>query len=338
MRPGLASSRFRRLLAIAAAAGVFVSALSVPRLGAALPRYHSSPRRELVIVTANIRQASDWSLGRLTSFANALRTRPHATDGRLYAPDIVILQEISLSQLKVLRGQLNRLFGTSYGIAGRVYGGDKAKLLVNLATLRVEQAGMWRDVCMRQRRYQWIRVRERASGRRVLAAGVHFYNVYSDDCKLRNAVTLRRTLARHRGPVVVAGDFNRRAMWIARECDQDERSGDMPWWRAMTSWSRVDGRAYTDAVRYWGRRTGASLEDQWSWESPRLGSLCNGLPGLRRTRIDYIFVRKPAGFVKEARVDHPGWAGVAPGVRECALFEPDCQYSDHRFVWARIAF
>ncbi len=302
-----------------------------------MPRYHTSPRRQLVVVSANIRQASDWSLGRLTSFANALRTRPLAADGRLYAPDVVILQEIGLSQLRLLRSQLTRLFGKSYGIVGRTSGADKVKVLVNLATVRLERSGTWRDVCMPRRRYQWVRLRERGSGRRLVAAGVHFFNVYSDDCKLRNSLSLRRTLARHRGAVVVGGDFNRRAMATARECDPDERTGQMAWWSAMTSWSRVDRRAYTDAVRYWRRSTGASLQDEWTWESPRAGTLCNGLPGFRRTRIDYIFVRKPAGFVREAHVDHPGWAGVVPGVRECALFEPDCQYSDHRFVWARVS-
>ena len=51
----------------------------------------------------------------------------------------------------------------------------------------------------------------------------------------------------------------------------------------------------------------------------------------RRTRIDYIFAADAT--IAEAHADHPGWAGEEPGSHSPENFK----YSDHRWVWARVA-
>jgi len=154
----------------------------------------------------------------------------------------------------------------------------------------------------------------------------------SDDCKTRNSAELRKQLAPYDKYGSVVGDFNRRAMQLEYECDPTEDlSGPMSWYSAITE-APLGGHAYLDAVRH--RRSGLSMAQQWTFEKEAPEPICTGGLGIRRMRLDYIFVSDVL-FPIEASVDDPGWAGATPGTIGCSV-APACKYSDHRFVAARL--
>ncbi|MEJ7796573.1 MAG: fibronectin type III domain-containing protein [Nocardioides sp.] len=304
----------------------------------------ASPAGEIVVVTVNALQR-DLDSARLDELAKALSTRADgaANDGTVYAPDVIVIQEITQSVLVSLRDKLNGLMNARYATAGHTsnagFDGDmKVKLLLNRSTMGAATPKTWTDVCDATRIYQLITTTESATGKPVAVAGVHFAPMDnpagSDDCKTRNSAELRKQLALYDEYGSVVGDFNRRAMTTEYECDPEELSGPMTWYSAITA-APAGGHAYLDAVREYHRRSiGLSMAQQWTFEKEAPEPICTGGSGIRRMRLDYIFVSDVL-FPIEASVDDPGWAGATPGTIGCSV-APACKYSDHRFVAARL--
>jgi hypothetical protein len=297
-----------------------------------------------------------------------------ASDGSYYAPDAIVLNETSDTQLAALRDELNREFSAttptpttsstpspspSPSVAAGVTEtearssflyeivGDadvpKAKLLVNVGTIDVSNssARSWADDCKSDRQYQLASgLEERGSGTSFTLAGVHLPNDYGAfllpaDCRARNADRLRAELAGEREPIIIGGDFNRRSTSVEGECDPNEANRPVNWWSRMTSVSDRDGRRYVDAARSYNRSVGLDLRDEWTHERRLQTALCTGATGYRRSRIDFMFVSADV-VIHEAHADHPGWAGRVPGTTNCEPTDPYCKYSDHRVVWARL--
>jgi len=307
---------------------------------APFPEERSSPAGQVVVVAVNARQIFRHSAARLEQLAIALRRRPKASDGNYYAPDVILVNEVSAMELALVRNHLNDLFSlNSYVIAGERPDEVKTKFLINGKTTSLISYRSWADVCVSDVRYQLINVKERASGALVTFGGVHFRADYrgsgGGECRNQNVDKARGRLGRQGARGILLGDFNRRAMNKQRECDPEETSRVEPWYEDMTSASAVDGRSYLDAVREYNRANNLSMFDEWTHEQEDPSTLCDGRSGLRRNRIDYIFVDatlKPL----EAHADHPGWASrTQPGVIRCSP-SPQCKYSDHRFIWGRI--
>lgn len=305
----------------------------------AAPTEQSTPLGEIVVITVNAQQILTHSTARLSELANAVRNRPTAVDGSYFAPDVILVNEVSASDLARLRDNLNNLFSSNYGIFGMTSDDVKSKFLVNLTTMRVESSRTWPDVCIPGVRYQLINLRELQSEISVTVGGVHIRADYTGEggpsCKNQNAIEARRQLAAADTRGSIVGDFNKRAMVLQRECDPEETSGEDSWYTDMTSFSSVDNRSYIDSVRHYHRANNLTMWHEWTHEQKQVSTLCDGSVGYRRNRIDYIFVSDTFQPL-EAHADHPGWANAEePGSIGCTP-TPDCKYSDHRFVWARV--
>ena len=296
-----------------------------------------SPAGEITVVTVNAFQGQlRYDAGRLDALADAFRSRPIASSGNFYVPDVIIIEEITMSQLETLRSKLNTLFTSQYSVFGSTAAGVDNRFLIN-ATLSPGTFNTWIDVCMSDHMYQWGRLTEAASGTAFTVAGVHFSKNYTNPevCREQNVDALRSSLAGQAGPIIVGGDFNKRPMTEERECDPEETTAPRIWWTNMTSFSSVDGRTYGDSVRVFNRANNKTMFDEWTHERTDVGTLCNNVEGLRRGRIDYLFAS--GATVLEAHADHPGWAVESnPGATSCDAAHPSCKYSDHRFVWAHL--
>lgn len=319
------------------ARGIGAAMTQTPAEGPA-PGERSSPAGQVVVAGVNARQIRRHSRARMEQLAVALRRRPTASDGNYYAPDVILINEVSAGDLGVIRNHMNGLFSSNrYVIAGERFDDVKSKFLINRNTMTLISYRSWADICAPDVRYQLINLRERSSGDSLSIGGVHFRRDYRGQggriCREDNVDKARRRLASQGGRTVLLGDFNRRAMSRQRECDPEETSRSEPWYRDMTA--TVDGRSYVDAVREYNRANNLSMFNEWTHEWEEISTLCNGTRGLRRNRIDYIFVDSSLTPI-EAHADHPGWASkTQPGVIRCRP-SPQCKYSDHRFIWGRI--
>jgi endonuclease/exonuclease/phosphatase (EEP) superfamily protein YafD len=296
---------------------------------------------EVVVVTVNALQR-DLDDARLGELVAALASRPAAQDGRVYAPDVIVVEEIVQSVLVQLRDRLNATMGSHYEMVGLssntgTGGNVKTKILLNTSTMALSGHVTWTDVCDSIRIYQLVTAKELATGQEIAVAGVHLAPndnaAGSDDCRSRNATKIRQVLAPYDARGSVLGDFNRRAAVVERECDIEETSAPMDWYTDITSAST--GRSYIDSVRSYRRSAGLSMADQWTFEDAAPSQLCDGATGYRRYRLDYIF-HSDALQTIEATADTPGWGDAAPGAIGCQP-APACKYSDHRFVWSRLA-
>lgn len=304
------------------------------------PEERSSPAGQVIVTGINARQILRHSGARMEQLALALRQRPKASDGNYYAPDVLLVNEVSARDLGIVRNHLNRLFSSNrYAIAGEKSDEVKSKFLINSKTMTLISYRSWADACVTDVRYQLVNVRERSSDSSLSIGGVHFRTDYRGlggrVCRNENVEKARRRLANQGGRAIVLGDFNRRAMSRQRECDPEEDSRAESWYQDMTAFSSADGRSYLDAVREYNRGNNLTMFDEWTREREELSTLCNGTRGLRRSRIDYVFVDSTLTPI-EAHADHPGWASKAqPGVIRCRP-SPQCKYSDHRFIWGRV--
>jgi hypothetical protein len=314
--------------------------LGEPAADAAVPEERSSPAGQVIVASVNARQIRRQSPARMEQLAIALRKRPRASDGNYYAPDVVLVNEVSARDLSVVNTHMNGLFSSNrYATAGETSDEVKSKFLMNNKTMTLISYRSWADDCVPGVRYQLVNVSERSSGISVAVGGVHFRTDYRGQggriCRSQNVAKARRWLAVQGRPGILLGDFNRRAMNRQRECDPDETSRVEPWYGDMTGFSAEDGRSYLDAVREYNRANDSTMFHEWTHEWDDVSVLCNGTRGLRRNRIDYIFVDSTLNPL-EAHADHPGWASsTQPGVIRCRP-SPECKYSDHRFVWGRI--
>lgn len=301
------------------------------------PDEQNPPPGQLVVVTVNARQLAVLGISRfqrLDELSKALRERPRAFDGGfqggLNAPDVVVVEEISDQNFDVFRHVMRQRFETRYRTAGSV---DVAgKVLVNPATVVMDgPETVWTDPCStgpnpdapQPRHYQFLRLHQRATTAPFVVASIHLLPRYSSAptaCRNENIDKLRSELSGETGPLIIAGDFNLRAVKKQHACDPNERSAPKAWWRKLTDPN--SGRVYKDAVFEWHRRHGKSLKDQWTFERAGSQVLCGGPGTLWRGRIDYIFTS--GASIAEAHADVPGWAN-----------HQKFKYSDHRFVWGR---
>jgi len=318
------------------------SGAQAPARAAASPPARQSNPGQLNVVTVNAAQARILErkrFERLFELARALRLRPAAfdggTEGAAAVPDVILLHEMRFSNLEIFKRLLKQRLPYMYEIVGAE--GATAKLLVNLDRVTPSGAGgTWDDVCLGGtdvaggRTYQWVGLTENATGAQLIAASVHFSNQYAEeDCLARNIAAMRTALDGIPGAIVVGGDFNKRATEAVAECDPDEQTPPLAWYTAMTA-PTAENPGYEDAVVVAQRRRGRSLVDQWTFERGASSPGCTGAFSLRRSRIDYIFVR--GATIADASADHPGWAGTGAATRHPINFK----YSDHRFVSARI--
>jgi endonuclease/exonuclease/phosphatase family metal-dependent hydrolase len=340
------------LLLLALVSAMFLEPARAARVS---PPLVASPSHQIVVVTVNafMTEGKPNIDARARELAEALRSRATSSDGNVYAPDAIIVQEIGGAQLAILRDDLNAVFSDGSGAEPSalphfaIYGDAdlaKAAFLINVETTDLSRgsARLWADDCENDRLYQVVEnLRESASGAIFTVAGLHLATDYRDyllprDCGARNVERVRAELANDPGAIILGGDFNRRATETQGECDPNETASQRPWWTSMTGSSRLDARTYVDAVRFWHRTNGLTLGNDWTQERAVRSTLCNGTYSYRRNRIDYIFVSADT-VVQEAHADHPGWAGPTPGTINCPPEHPFCKYSDHRFVWARLS-
>ena len=312
--------------------GVLVLAALPAPAAAEVPPGASAPG-EIVVVTVNAQQRR-LDPGRLHELAVGLATRVPVV------PDVIVVQEILRPGLVALRDELNALVGPRYEVVGR--SGSRAgngtslkvRFLLNMATMRLESHQVWRDECAPRRLYQTVIARKATAEEPLAVAGVHLAPSFNaggaDECRVSNPLKIRRRVA-HYGAALVVGDFNKRPSAQRLECSELESGVLSQWYTTMTSGSRRDPRAFHDAVHshHAGR---PSRHDQWTWASPAPQTLCHGGEGHRRATLDYVFASAQAR-VLEAHVDQ-GWQ---PGDQPGCVPAPACRYSDHRFVWARVA-
>ncbi len=311
------------------------------------PRERVSPPGQVSVVTLNARQTGVLGVSRfktLHEIGRALRLRPMAFDGGTFgavlSPDVIIVEEIRQSNLEILARMLRQRYTFKYMIA--TTGGTNASMIYNSNTLDLVNETQWPDVCTssdgtvddrEDRAYPIVHFTEKATATTFAVAGVHLAKNYvtltgQRQCFERNITALRGQLAAEPGPVIVGGDFNRRAVIKEHECDPNEHSAPQQWWTLMTSLDEA-GRGYVDAVRQWHRVNQETLRNQWTHEQASKTRACSGFTVNRRVRIDYLFAT--AATVAQASADQPGWAGKKPGTRNRGFFK----YSDHRFVWGR---
>jgi endonuclease/exonuclease/phosphatase family metal-dependent hydrolase len=302
---------------------------------------------QVTVVTVNAKQNRILGLNRflaLFELPKALRFRPEAFiggfRGAVTAPDVILVQEVRPSNLEILVRLLRQRFPYKYESLEPL--GAAANLIVNTDTVALQgEVTTWADVCTSEdtptdnrstRDYPIAHLTEVATGAPFVVAGMHMAKRYDTtgqpNCVPRNIQALRDELADETAPVIIGGDFNRRAAIDPYECDRDERSTPNPWWNLLTA-PEDGGRVYVDAVRQWHRGHGTSLADEWTHEQRQSRVLCDQTTHFKRARIDYLFAGGAA--VAEAHADHPGWGGPEPGTPN----PPNGRYSDHRYVWGR---
>ena len=299
---------------------------------------------QIVVVTVNAKQRRTLDVERfqrLLDLTLAMRNRVPALNGGSAsantAADLIVLNEMTQSNAEILKRLVNQRSRFHYELMGP--DDSRARFLYNSTTLSVSQAATsWNDPCLdglppgeEHRIYQKAIFIENETGTLFSLAGIHIEPKYPQnlECTRSNIEALRLHTEADPGPVILAGDFNRRAMSELWECDPDERSAPTEWWLSLTQ-PAPGARAYTDAVQTTHRRSNTSLVNDWTHEQKAVRETCAGDTRIRRSRIDYIFAN---GFqVAEADADHPGWSGGEPG----KFSDENGRYSDHRFVWARL--
>ena len=304
----------------------------------------TSPPGQIQVVTANARQFAILDLGlftRLFELVRAIRSRPIAFDGgpvrAVATPDVVVFQELRFSNLEIFDRILDQRSSSTFDIVS--VDGAHTRMLINTSEVTLaSEPQVIQDPCRDgttgepAKRYVWARFTENATGAPFVVVAIHFKAKYEETgqerCPERNIDAIRAALAAETAPVILAGDFNKRAMEQARECDPNEQSAPLEWWTNLTA--PTDGsRAFADAVQTHHRAVGDVMTHEWTFERSEEVVVCDGNQGVKRTRLDYIFAAGAA--VAEAHADHPGWASEAPG--EMDPHNP--RYSDHRFVWGR---
>ena len=332
--------RIKSLL-VALALLVSGSALVAPAQGAN-PGLRKSPAGQVNVVVVNAHQYKILGLKRFLSMfelSKAFRARPRGFAGGITPPDIFIINEMRASNLEIFERLLRQRFNVHYEVVGEEY--SSAAFIVNTETIEPpEGTTTWYDLCFepgtpeggrRGRPYQYAQFVERSTNTPFVVAGIHFSQKYSttgqQDCLYRNVVEMRQQLAGQAPPIILGGDFNRRARLETHECDPGERSEPQAWWAEMVT-PTDGGPAYEDAVFSWHRAQNETLKHEWTHEQKAESFLCDGEWHYKRSRIDYLF--STGAVIADAHADHPGWSGGDPGT-----LSEEHKYSDHRFVWGR---
>jgi hypothetical protein len=138
------------LLSVALVSSILIATPSRASSIAAPPE-NISPFRQITVVTVNafMNEGKPSLVERSVALAEALRSRPIASDGNYYAPDVIIVNEIGSVQLTNLRDDLNEVFSAAAGSEDsplshyEILGDsdvDKAKFLINVNSTDVSEA------------------------------------------------------------------------------------------------------------------------------------------------------------------------------------------------------
>jgi endonuclease/exonuclease/phosphatase family metal-dependent hydrolase len=331
----------RRISAIAI--GLTVVAGIYPAHADEPPRALVSVPGQVKIVSINARQNAVLGKKRfedMFELTQAFRNRPPAFDGGytggVTAPDVIGLQEIRTSNVEIFEHILRQRFPHRFRIVG--FEDAASPMIYNPDTVTpVGEVSTWEDVCLgdeasggrTHRFYQLARFTDNRTGTPFAVAAFHMpknFGGTEPNCYIDNIMELRAQLEDETGATFIVGDFNKRSVQTALECDGKERSEPFHWYETLTA--PADGRAYVDAARRYARKLARPMTNQWTHEQRKRTEICDGRKEFRRSRIDYIFANGAA--LAEASADNPGWAGVKPGTKS-----GEHKYSDHRFVWAR---
>jgi endonuclease/exonuclease/phosphatase family metal-dependent hydrolase len=327
-----------RIALIAATAMVASLTASPPVEAAKRAAERPSPGGQLMVVSVNAKQGKVLDVQRfkrLHSLTLALLDRPAAFDAGakevITAPDIIMLQEMTFSNVEILHRLLNQRSKFNYLFVATP--NSKTKMLVNSDTITmVGEPEEWSDPCLPERRYLLGRFTENSTGAPFVAVNMHLHRNYEGDskCRMRNIEALHAEVADETGGIVVGGDFNQRPTAQFRECDLNEDTEPAPWWARMIA-PMSTGVEFVDSVRDSSRNAGRAMENEWTHAQKSAKQTCSGEFSFRRSRIDYIFVAN-AG-IADAHADDPGWTVYDPKIHDLNYF----QYSDHRWVWARLS-
>lgn len=294
-----------------------------------------SPSRQLAVVTVNLQEAfRDPDVADPTELVNFARRVPDVVP---YAPDVLLVQEITGAGSRFLADMMHRATGSRYEIAvapgvesirrkRRVKIATDTAIILNADTMALDDPGGFIQISYDERDAARgkIRVTHQAFAHAhkqddslsTVLMSVHFVTskhmasphtafAYKGLWCRQLAAFLDETYAPRPEQVhVIGGDFNN------RRCDAPVETLDcapLPFWRTL-----VDEFGYTDSVFAVHGFSDESLRAQY-----RKGT------EYARSRIDYIFAR---GGVLDAShdVDYGAMEGDADF------------YSDHRLVWALV--
>lgn len=329
---------------IGAAVAALVGASMLPAHSKeSMPRTVTTPPGQVKIVTVNARQNAVLGIKRfedMLELVRGVRRRPQAFDGGykggVAAPDVVIVQEVRTSNLEIMEHLFRQRFPHRYRVAGPEEA--TAQILYNPDTVTlVGDPITFPDACLDEqssgkktrRLYQLAHFTENETSTAFVVVAVHLAKNYGDAeaCRERNVTAIQTLVAAETSPVLIAGDFNKRAVNRQHECDPEEGSDPQTWYSMLTG--GTEGVTFQDAVKAWHVQRHRSMTGQWTHEQKAKSPTCNGSSLYRRSRIDYLFSR--GATIAEASADDPGWAGDIPGTKRPGVHK----YSDHRFVWGR---
>ena len=283
-----------------------------------------SPRNEILVVTANVREAWEprdvreaWDMKNFVSRIVPLLP---------YKPDVLLLQEVTARSAATIAKLLGRATGNRFAVVvkpwavaqrrdGRMLYKRDTAIVINLATMQETKQGGYlthryaRSDAVRGKPVQVVQtaytvVHERKGRFDLPVSSSHFVTrrgtlrTETLDRRYRLrwsrdiAARLRRFGSRRKLLRVAGGDFNAERCWVEDEAGTCTKF--LPWWKFMTETS-----SYSDALR----------------ERINVGG------------IDYVFGR---GNIIRAGLDRT-WTQA----QRLAHDAPDF-YSDHRFRWALV--
>ena len=346
---------FRRLGATPVALALVATAsVGLNDLGAApAPRLPKSPEGEVVVISANLQEAflpSDvQDSSEMRSFARRIRQLVQERT-ILYAPDVLLLQEVASFSTTKLARFLKDATGYTYAItigpelspivkdtAEHQIVRDTA-ILINAATMEVigrkgfitsrYGAPESRNAAKpRWKQQAFAAVQEKTGGFSLALASVHFTpteEMASEETAFARKGRWADAIARHLSEAfpkqhtrVIGGHFNNRRCTTKTteppepvDCDPPGMGGETPFWTALTQ--PVAPFNYLDAVFAIHGATDATLKSQY-----RKGG------GFVKKRIDFVFARAKVVFAAH---------DTTYGVRKS-----DADYiSEHRLLWAQL--
>jgi len=316
-------------------------------------RLPKSPEGEIVVISANLQEAflpSDvQNSGEMRNFARRVRELVQAKM-ILYAPDVLLLQEVASFSTTKLARFLKEATGYTYAIligpqlspivkdtAEHQIVRDTA-ILINAATM--EGIGKKGFVTSRYgapesrnaekprwKQQAFAAVQEKTGGFSLALASVHFTpteEMASEETAFARKGRWVDAIARHLSEAfprqntrVIGGHFNNRRCVTKTtnppeqaDCDPPGPGGETPFWTTLTQ--AVPPFRYQDSAFAIHGASDATLQDQY-----RRGN------GFAKKRIDFVFAR-----AKVVLAAHDTTYGATKG---------DADYiSEHRLVWAQL--
>jgi hypothetical protein len=344
---------FRRIRA-ASFTVALLTTVGVEDVGAApAPRLPTSPDGEVVVISANLQEAflpSDvQNSSEMRSFARRIRLLIQERT-ILYAPDVLLLQEVASFGTTKLARFLKEATGHTYAIligpelspivkdtAEHQIVRDTA-ILINAATMEgIGKKGFItsrygapesRNAAKpRWKQQAFAAVQEKTGGFTLAVASVHFTpteELASEDIAFARKGRWADAIARHLSEAfpkqhtrVIGGHFNNRRCVVRTtdppervDCDPPGPGGETPFWTALTQ--PVAPFHYLDSVFAIHGATDDTLKSQY-----RKGG------GFVKKRIDFVFARAKVVF-------------AAHDTTYRARKSNSDYISEHRLVWAQL--